>query len=189
VHGAVVPVQPVIADAATALPEIARRSSVPVWLFWPLPAGWLLAGAGWAGDERSGARAVAVAYCGPAPRGGPADLVVVAEEPGIGWGSSLAGLSDYDPGPAFVDVPPALKVPIGGHPTSMWSVPAPLDRTVYVGEADGCWLWAIAWPDDAGLVLHGDNGLLDLRDSGWRPDLPCGAPTTRLRPGPVGEVS
>lgn len=44
-----------------------------------------------AGDERTGARATAVALAGPSPLGGPADLVLVAEEPGVGLGARLAG--------------------------------------------------------------------------------------------------
>lgn len=188
-HGDVVPVQPVPASSRAVIAEIARHANVPVWLLWPLPAGWLVTGVGWAGDERTGARAVAMAYSGPAPRGGPADLVVLAEEPGIGWGSALAGLDQADPGPSLVDGSPAVKLTIGGHPTPLWPAGAPADRTAYVGEAGGWWLWTIAWPDEAGLVLHGDHGLHDLRDAGWQPDLPFGAPTTRLRPRPVGDAS
>jgi hypothetical protein len=185
VHGDVVPLQPVPAIGPATVADVANRSSVPVWLAWPLPTGWLVTGLGWAGDDRTGPRAVAVAYTGPAPRGGPADLVLLAEEPALGWGAGLAGLDGADPGPHLVDGSPALKVLVDGHPTPLWQVPTAPDRTAYVGEADGRWLWAIAWPDDAGLVLHGVAGLHDLRD-GWRPDLPLGAPTSRLRPQPLG---
>jgi hypothetical protein len=188
-HGDVVPLQAVRTASLAAIAEIARHAHVPVWLLWPLPAGWLVTGAGWAGDGRTGARAVAMAFSGPAPRGGPADLVVLAEEPGVGWGCALAGLAAADPGPSLVDGSPAVKLSVDGHPTPLWPAGGPADRTAYVGEADGWWLWAIAWPDDAGLVLHGDCGLHDLRDTSWRPDLPFGAPTTRLRPQPVGDAS
>ena len=184
-HGDVVPLQPVPTASPATVADVADRSGVPVWLVWPLPDGWLVTGVGWAGDERSGPRAVAVAHCGPAPRGGPADLVLLAEEPGIGWGAGLAGLPAADPGPQLVDGTPSVKVTVGGHPTPLWEVPTVSDRAAYVGEADGLWLWAIAWPDDAGLVLHGLTGLRDLRDAGQRPDLPLGAPTSRLRPSPT----
>jgi hypothetical protein len=188
-HGEVVPLRSVPTLSSAAIADLARRAAVPVWLLWPLPAGWLVTGAGWAGDERTGARAVAMAYSGPAPRGGPADLVLLAEQPGVGWGCALAGLPAADPGPTLVDRSPAVKLSVGGHPTPLWPAAAPDDRTAYVGEAEGWWLWTIAWPDEAGLVLHGDHALHDLRDSGWRPDLPFGAPTTRLHPGPVGDSS
>jgi hypothetical protein len=182
-HGDVVPLQPLPHPGAVTLAELADRASVPVWLIWPLPQRWLVTGVGWAGDDRTGPRAVAITHSGPAPRGGPADLVVLAEEPGVGWGAGLAGLDGSDPGPRLADGSPSVKVPVGGHPTPLWEVPTADDRTAYVGEASGLWLWVIAWPDDAGLVLHGVAGLRDLRDPGLRPDLPLGAPTARLRPG------
>ena len=64
-----------------------------------LAASGRLAGGGLrrAGDERTGVRACAVALTGPNPLGGPADMVVVAEEPGIGLGAALAGLDSVDP--------------------------------------------------------------------------------------------
>ena len=30
------------------------------------------------------------------------------------------------------------------------------DRAVYVGEAAGCWLWAIVWPVTEWMVVHDD---------------------------------
>src|ERR1700759_2233522 len=68
------------------------HAGVPAWLPWPLPVGWLVGGFGGAGDERTGVRASAVALTGPNPVGGPADMIVVAEEPGVGLGAGLAGL-------------------------------------------------------------------------------------------------
>ena len=81
-------------------------AGVPVWLPWPLPLGWLVAGFAGVGDERTGVRACAVALAGPNPLGGPADMVVVAEEPGIGLGAALAGLDSVDPGAGFGSAPP-----------------------------------------------------------------------------------
>ena len=64
--------------------------ALPLWCPWPLPPGWTLTGVAWAGDDRTGVRATAVACSGPAPLGGgPADLVFVAEEPGVGLGTRL----------------------------------------------------------------------------------------------------
>src|SRR3954451_23574441 len=92
-HGAVSPLWPARRPGRGGLEAVRRVARVPVWGPWPLPAGWLVAGFADAGDERTGARAVAVALSGPAPLGGPADMVLVAEEAG-GWlGSSLAGVT------------------------------------------------------------------------------------------------
>ena len=85
------------AQSQDGLDGLLRTAGVPVWLPWPLPAGWLVTGFAGAGDERTGTRACAVALSGPNPLGGPAEMLVVAEEPGIGLGAALAGL-DRAPG-------------------------------------------------------------------------------------------
>jgi hypothetical protein len=95
---------------------------VPIWVPWPPPPGWLVAGFAGAGDDNSGASAVVVALSGPDPLGGgPADLVLVAEEPGTGLGASFAGLPGPDPGPGFDRSAPVAKVQVGGHPVPMWA--------------------------------------------------------------------
>src|SRR4051794_40294887 len=87
-----------IDDEGVAL-AVAQADGTPVWSPWPLPPGWLVTGVGWAGDGRSCARATVVALSGPAPvTDGPADLLLVAEEPGVGLGTRLAGLAGTDPG-------------------------------------------------------------------------------------------
>ena len=97
-HGAVAPLQPAVQPTAEALRQLASVSQVPVWCPWPLPKGWLVTGLAQAGDERTGARASAVACSGPAPLGGVGELVLIAEEPGIGLGAHLGGLEGPDPG-------------------------------------------------------------------------------------------
>jgi hypothetical protein len=54
------------------------------------------------------------------------------------------------------------------------------DRAVYVGEALGCWIWAVLWPGTAGFLLIDDFVLTDLRDAGHELDVPCGALSPRL---------
>src|SRR5690349_4636752 len=84
-----------------AIEAVAARAAggVPVWCPWPLPTGWLVTGIGWAGDDRDGASASLLAVSGPAPlHGGPADLLIVAEQPGVGLGNRYAGLVGADPG-------------------------------------------------------------------------------------------
>ena len=158
----------------------ARASGVPVWVPWPLPPAWLVTGVRLAGDERGPARAVAVAVSGPAPLGGVADLVLVAEEPGVGLGAWFAGLDGADPGHGFDAGPPAAKVEVSGRPCALWEVAGAPDRSSFVGEASACWLWAVVWPETAGLVVHDQLALLDLRDPGHSLDLPFGAPSPRL---------
>lgn len=184
VHGAVLPLQPVSAPTAEGIAALAQTSAVPVWALWPLPVGWLVTGAAYVGDDRSGIRTVAVACTGPSPLGGVGDLVLVAEEPGIGLGARYAGLPGPDPGEAIdVRTPPHAKIQAAGHPTPLWSVSTLPDRAAYVGEAAGLWLWAVFWPDSAGHLLQDDIVLADLRDVGAEIDLlPLGALSPRLSP-------
>lgn len=181
VHGAVHPLQPVVQPSLEVVQSIAAHAAVPVWLLWPLPHGWLVTGLASAGDERTGARATAVACTGPAPLGGVGELVIVAEEPGVGLGTHFAGLTGPDPGSVPDDRAPDAKIHAAGHPTAMWVLEdGPEDRAAYVGEALGCWIWVVAWPDSAGFLLIDDFQLIDLRDAGHELDLPLGALSPRL---------
>lgn len=177
VHGEVAPLSPPRRPCREALEAVRSRARVPVWVPWPLPPGWLVTGFAEAGDERSGALGVAVALSGPSPVGGPADLVLVAEEPGVGLGSSYAGLPGPDPGDGFGVSAPNAKVEIDGHPVSMWAVGTD-SAAAYAGEALANWLWAVLWPDTAGVLMLEGLNLCDLRDVDL--DLPYGASCPRL---------
>lgn len=170
---------------AAAVAEVARHpGSVPLWCPWPLPHGWTVTGVGWAADERSGAPAGVLAASGPAPlTGGPADLLLVAESPGVGLASRYAGVADPDPGrlvaQAMAVDPPHAWVKAGGHPAPLWSLPSREDRSVYAGEARAVWLVAVMWPAAAGYLLADDLVLCDLTD--WLPpELVYGARSARL---------
>src|SRR5436309_2013006 len=149
-HGEVAPFHlpgPGTSAGSDSLHWLAKQARVPVWLPWPLATGWLPTGTAHAGDDRSGASATVVAVSGPAPFGGPGDMVLVAEEPGVGLGARYAGLPGPDAGP---DAPylsgrtaPHARVHAAGHPTALWSVDGAADRSVYVGEALGHWLWIV----------------------------------------------
>lgn len=157
-----------------------------MWCPWPLPAGWLVTGLGWAGDDLTGVHATAVACSGPAPLSdGPADVILVAEEPGVGLGNRFAGLPGPDPGRTFADMTATTahaKIKVDGHDTPMWSIGTSPDRVAYVGEARGMWLYAVAWPAEAGYVLSEHIVLHDLTD--WVPaELVYGAPSPYLRGG------
>lgn len=183
VHGSVQPLQPVLPPSVEALGVVVNRSHVPVWMPWPLPLGWLFTGVACAGDDRSGGRATAVACSGPGPLGGPGELLLIAEELGVGLGARYAGLPGPDPGPTMcTDKPPHAKVIASGRPTPLWHVEAAADdRAVFAGEARGLWLWAIVWPEKSGMLMYDELVLTDLREAGAEIDLlPCGALSPRL---------
>lgn len=158
-----------------------QHAKVPLWMPWPLPLGWLVTGFLDVGDERTGARACAVALSGPGLVSGPADMLLIAEEPGIGLGSHYAGLDGADPdADAIGQSVPHAKVDIPGHPTPMWSVGSAPDRAAFVGEAMGNWLWAVLWPAESGALMIEELSLIDLRDPGMELDVPFGAFCPRL---------
>ena len=179
-HGPVLPLRTWTRAGPEVLAQAAAHSVVPLWSPLPLPAGWTVTGLAVAGDERSGGRATALALSGPSPLGGPADMVLVAEEMGTGLGGRTAGTSALDPG-VQVDAAPDFKVEAAGHPTALWRVESAADRIAFAGEARGVWLWAVLWPPAAELVLLEHLELHDLRHATHAGlDLPVGAPTARL---------
>ncbi|MBL8931975.1 MAG: hypothetical protein JNL54_17835 [Kineosporiaceae bacterium] len=192
-HGAIAPVHAPVMPSDPALSQIARRSQVPLWLPWPLPRGWLVSGVQYAGDDHSGPVATALALSGPNPLvievgdALSADLVVVAEQPGVGFAARLAGLPGLDPGPTLAAHPSDAHLEAAGHATPMWSFAiGPEDPgdaragVAYVGEALGEWLWVITWPRPATAVLLDHFTLVDLRDPHHVYDLPYGALSPRL---------
>ncbi|MBT8224924.1 MAG: hypothetical protein HKP61_11405 [Dactylosporangium sp.] len=159
-----------ILDVARSRVLAAASRPVPLWCPWPLPASWLVTGVGWVGDDRSGVRAAVVACSGPGPvEHGPADVLIIAEEPGVGLGPRFAGIRGPDPGTGLTDemrnTAAHAWVRAAGHPTPLWVVPSPEGRSAYVGEACGLWLYVISWPAAAGFVLAEDLLLHDLGES------------------------
>lgn len=176
-HGRVPPYQ---RSTVEALPQLTGRARVPVWSPLPLLSGWTVGGVGWCGDERSGAVATLFALAGPSPLGGPADLLLVAEEPGTGLGARIAGIDGIDPR-ADIDSAPDAKILSAGHPTPLWRSDSAEDRVAFVGEAAGVWLWAVLWPPAAELVLLEHVELHDLREAVYAAiEVPVGAPSPRL---------
>lgn len=178
-HGAVHPLRIVRRPSAVGLSGLLRRAVVSAWLPWPLPMGWLVTGFAGAGDERSGVRGCVVALSGPNPVGGPAEMLLISEELGVGLGARFAGLDGPDPGGDFAAGPPAAAVRFGNHEFPLWNVEAQ-DRAAFAGEVMGSWLWLVLWPDTAGVLLVEPMELRDLRDPGQQLDLPFGAPSPRL---------
>jgi hypothetical protein len=197
-HGAVAPLHPPHPGTSEQVAHLSAHSTVPVWLPWPLPTGWLVTGIQHAGDDHSGPVASVVACSGPnplahhSPDAGDAhqpvaDLLLVAERPAVGLGASLAGLPQIDAGDslsgALVAGGPQAKVQAAGHPAHLWHVPTEPDRAAYVGEAHGVWLWLIMWPPTAGAMVLESLHLLDARDPGHPLDIPTGALSPRLTEG------
>lgn len=172
-HGTVHPYTVLTHSSPNAVQHVVRLAKAPVWFPRGL-GGWVCSGIGYAGDERSGALATATCLSGPGPLGGPAELLVVAEDPGIGLGARHAGLLEPDPGEHFEVGQPDAKLLVAGHPTPVWSVPSSGDRAVFVGEAKGMWLWLIVCPAAAGVLLYDGWSLHDARESEWDPDLEFG---------------
>jgi uncharacterized protein DUF6758 len=183
-HGAVQPLRMTRTPSPGGLQALLKAAKVPVWLPWPIPLGWLVTGFTGAGDDRSGTRGCVVALSGPNPVGGPGEMLLVSEEPGLGLGAGLAGLTAPDPGEGFATGPPHALVQFGNHEFPLWHVDAP-DVAVFAGEVLGTWLWIILWPDTAGMLLVDTLTLRDLRDPMQDLDLPFGAKSPRL-PGLPG---
>jgi hypothetical protein len=179
VHGEVCPLLAEPAPSADRLRQLARGAAVPVWLPWPVPTGWLLTGFARARDNNDTTRGCATGLSGPNPVGGPGEMLLISEEPGVGLGARFAGLDGPDPGGDIPAGPPQAVVRFGHHDFPLWHVDGP-GRAAFVGEAMGAWLWLILWPATAGVLLAEQLELTDLRDP-W-PDLylPFGAPSPLL---------
>lgn len=173
-HGAVDPLGAVRSPSREGLDGVLRLDGVPLWLPWPLPVGWLVTGFRSAGDERSGARGTIVALSGPNPVGGPAEMLLVAEEPGVGLGARYANLPGPDPGSGFASGPANAFVKFGHHEFPLWHLDAP-GRAAFAGEVMAQWLWVVLWPGTAGLLMIEPLTLRNLRDPGQELDLPFGA--------------
>ncbi len=182
-HGPVPPLRPFGQPTAEFVRWLVDRSRLPLWLPWPLPRGWVITGVGYAGTDTDGVRGTVVACTGPNPlAGGAGELLLIADEMGVGLGAGFAGVDGSDPGDAFGRGAPQAKVQVGGRPTSLWCVDAPPGRAVYAGESEGAWLWLAFFPDSAGALLLESIDLADMGTLGHEVDvLPYGALTPRLK--------
>jgi hypothetical protein len=183
-HGSVPPYTVLTRGGLEAVEHVLGRAKVPVWMAHGLSAGWVCTGLGYAGDDRDGARAVVTSLSGPSPLGGAADILLVAEEPGIGLGARYAGLPGPDPGMGCGSGAPDAKVEIAGHPTALWSMAVTNDCAAFVGEAKGLWLWVIVCPAAAGVVMYDSVTLEDLRDGYAEAELAFGSVSPILSVAP-----
>lgn len=183
-HGAVTPLHPPLLPGPESLGRLAADSDVPFWLPWPLPASWLFAGLQLVGGGRQPIEGVVIGLTGHGMTEGPSDVVIVAERPGTGLGARWAGAAEPDPDLTMTR-PSTTKAKAAGWQTPLWNLEAP-GRAAFVGQAGGCWLWLVAWPDTAWPVLDENLKLIDLRDGNGVADLPTGALLPRLQAGPEG---
>src|ERR1700743_1073551 len=151
-HGEIYPLAPAKRPTMEGLQVLVRQAKVPVWLPWPLPSGWLGSGVLGAGGERRGTRGSAVALSGPNPLGGPAEMLIIAEEPGVGLGAGLAGLPGPDPGDGFATRQPHATVKVANHEAPLWLVESH-GKAVFVGEVSASWVWLGLWRGTAGALL------------------------------------
>src|SRR3954452_20371992 len=79
-HGAVTPLHHTVLVAHDAIVAVTADARVAARVPDPMPAAWTLTGMAWGGEPA--ARAIVVDCACPAPLGGSAELVLVAEEPG-----------------------------------------------------------------------------------------------------------
>lgn len=184
-HGSVPPYSVLTHAGVEALEHVVNLAKVPVWMPHGLSPGWVCSGFGYAGDDRDGARATVTSMTGPSPLGGGAEILLIAEEPGIGLGARHAGLPGPDPGEGFDAGPPDAKVEVAGHPTALWSLPVDDDCAAFVGEAKGQWLWTLIWPAAAGVLMYDEVSHADLRDGYLEAELAFGSLSPRLAGPPV----
>ncbi len=149
----------------------AARARSRRYLPWPMSPGWSVTDFAAVGDRPGRATATLTCTSGTSELDGPVDVLVVAEEAGIGLGARCAGTRYDDPGAEIADRPPTARVRIGSQAVNLWDVSTSLsdgefDRSVLAGEAGGRWLWIVLRPASALLLLRDDWILRDVSDVG-----------------------
>ncbi len=166
-HGRVVPLwRSATSDYTTFAEVVTRAQGVPTYLPWPLGPGWSIADFGCVAADDGPALATVTTTVGASALDGEVEVTLVTEEPGVGLGSRVAGPASADPGAAVGQGPPAIRLRVVARPVPMWVVPSDadddvLERAVFVGEAEGRWLWLVMRPASAALLLRDDWLLAD----------------------------
>jgi hypothetical protein len=185
-HGRVDPLwRPHRADYDSFAELVSRSNDLPTYLPWPMSPGWSISDFGCVGSAGK-VRATVTTTVGTSDLDGDVEVTIVSEDPGVGLGARCAGTSYDDPGPQISNGPPSIHVRAGGRSVSMWLVDDLVDpprsddplaalsvteddllaRAVFVGEADGRWLWLVMRPASAALLLHDDWLLADVTGFG-----------------------
>jgi hypothetical protein len=181
-HGPTAPLLRPDAPSYDAFVEaLAAAGDFPTYLPWPMSPGWTVSDFAVVSEAGRG-RGTLTCSSGTSALDGPVDVFVVSEESGVGLGARCAGTLHLDPGPEVGAGPPPVRVRIGSQSVPLWPVStstadAELDRSVFVGEAGGRWLWVILRPASAMLLLRDEWILRDV--SGIGPplvEMPFGGP-------------
>lgn len=153
--------------------HLATARDFPTYLPWPMAPGWMVSDFAVVTDPSGVPLATLTGVSGTSELDGPVDVLLVAEEPGVGLGARCAGLRAADPGHELGDQQPVVRVRIGSLTTALWPVSvsgvadsAELDRTVLAGEAAGRWLWVVLRPAPAVLLMRDDWILRDVSGGG-----------------------
>lgn len=171
-HGVVVPLwRPPVATYEALAEHLLQCKDFPTLIPWPLAPGWAITDFGCVGVPGEEVRASLLSCHGVSDLDGVVELTLVSEEPGVGIGARCAGTDRTDPGGEVGDGPPHAKVRIDGHPLPLWSISTSesdltFDRSVFVGEAHGRWLWMVMRPASAALLLRDEWVLAALADLG-----------------------
>ena len=182
-HGPIAPLwRPREASYDAFAEHLRTADGFPTYLPWPMAPGWSVTDFAVAGEQ--GGRTVATLTCcsGTSELDGPVDVIVVAEEAGVGLGARCARIPEEDPGHELGDDPPVVRIRIENQLVPLWTVSTSgtggeFDRSVVAGEAAGRWLWIVLRPAPAILLLGEDWLLRDV--SGIGPPLletPFGGP-------------
>ncbi|HEU4567853.1 MAG TPA: DUF6758 family protein [Marmoricola sp.] len=185
-HGVVRPLwRPTEVSYDGFVAHLEQADGFPTYLPWPLSPGWEVTDFAVVADDR-GATATLTCVSGASELDGPVDVLVVAEEAGVGLGARCAGTTGHDPGPEVGHGPPAVWLRIGSQPVPLWPVTCwgaeqrpsgEWDRSVVAGEAGGRWLWVVLRPASAVLLLSEGWQLRDVSGLGMAlVEVPFGGP-------------
>jgi hypothetical protein len=153
--------------------HLATARDFPTYLPWPMAPGWAVSDFAVVTEPSGAPVATLTCVTGASELDGPVDVLLVAEEPGVGLGARCAGVRGSDPGRELDEEQPVVRVRIGSLATSLWTVStsdvaetSELDRTVLAGEAAGRWLWVVLRPASAVLLMRDDWILRDVSGGG-----------------------
>ena len=181
-HGSVSPLWgPETPDYDTLIEHLERAGGLPSWIPWPLGEAGAVSDFGFV----VGPSACFATCTFMSDVEGLVEITVLTEEPGVGLGARCAGVPGWQPSPDLRLQPRAATLRIDGHPIALWPVSTAaqaddaagtargtpgtdevLDRSVFVGEAEGRWLWVVLRPASAALLLLDDWELQDLGSLG-----------------------
>ena len=171
-HGGQAPLwRPEEASYDGFIAHLRTAGAFPTYVPWPLGGDWSITDFATVSDGVRDARATLTCTSGTSELDGPVDVIVVAEEAGVGLGARCAGTRHDDPGAEIAYRSPTARVRIDSQSVNLWDVSTSasdgeLDRSVLAGEAAGRWLWIVLRPASALLLLRDDWILRDVSGRG-----------------------